>query len=104
MHLLLPGNDVKIDYGIDLQNVTTSPYSYTAELRIYRDATLIFTRTSSFNGSVAGTFDIAIGDTYVDTAPATTTSTYELRVIYTAASNITSGTAVNSNLNVIVFS
>jgi hypothetical protein len=87
-----------------LQNVTSAAYSYTAELRIYRDATLIFTRTSSSNGSIVGTFDIDIGDTYVDTAVATTTSTYDLRVIYTATTNITSGSAVNSNLNVIVFS
>jgi hypothetical protein len=86
-----------------LENTVGAAYTYEAELRIYRDATLIFTRTSSFNGSIAGTFDVAIGDTYVDTAVATTTSTYELRVEYTVATNVTTANAVNTTLNVIVF-
>ncbi|WP_242980113.1 hypothetical protein [Hungatella xylanolytica] len=100
---VITDNNVKVDYGIDLQNVTTADYSYTAELRLYRDGTLIDTRTSSFSGSVAATQNTAIANTYVDTAPATTTSTYQLRVIYTAATNITSASVINRNLNLIVF-
>ena len=97
------GDDVKIDHAQGFEFVSTANYSITAEFRIYRDATLIHTRTLDRVGAAAGTNRIPFCDTHVDTAVANTTSLYEIRVIVTAATNITSATANNPDLNLIVF-
>jgi hypothetical protein len=97
------GDEVKIDYSLELQPTVTDNNSLTAEIRLYRDATLINTKTVATMDSSAGTLSIPIAGTYVDTAITTTTATYGVRVIVTEATNITSANAVNSNMNLIIF-
>jgi hypothetical protein len=100
---VITGNLLKVDYALSYEGVFTSNWSVTAEFRLYRDGTLITTRTLNRSGSPAGTNRFPVANTYVDTAPATTSSTYELRVITTAASNLTSATTINRYLNIILF-
>jgi hypothetical protein len=97
------GDDVKIDYSLELQPIVTANNSFIAEIRLYRDTTLINTKTVMTMNSSGGTLGIPVAGTYVDTAVSTTTSTYEVRVIVTAATNINSADAVNRNMNLIIF-
>ncbi|WP_404332363.1 hypothetical protein [Mesobacillus maritimus] len=87
-----------------VEPVTTANSTMTIEFRTYRDGALLQTKVFNRSISGAGTQRFMVGNTYVDTAPATNpTSTYELRLIVTAATNITSVTAVNRDLNLIKF-
>lgn len=83
--------------------ITGSNWSLVAELCIYRSATLISTRTLNRSGNASGTQRFPIADTYVDTAPATASVSYQVRAIVTTDSNITSATVINRNLNIITF-
>lgn len=100
---VVTGDDLKVDFAVSYDILTTANFSFTVESRVYRDGTLINTRTINRSGSSAGTQRFPVSNTYVDTAVATTTSTYQVRAIVTAASNVTSTTAVNRNLNIINF-
>ena len=97
------GNDVKVDYSLSLSYITTANYEIAAETRLYRDGTLLETREFNQSGSTAGTHTFAMLGTLVDTAPLTTTSTYEIRVITTTANNVTSGSVATRNMNLIIF-
>ena len=88
---------------MDLELVTTANYNITVEVRLYRDATLLNTKLLNRSGATAGTEIVPLSGTYVDTAPAAGTVTYEVRVIVTDTTNITSSNAVNNNLNVVTF-
>ncbi|MNP14410.1 hypothetical protein D3C76_1067320 [compost metagenome] len=94
---------MKIDLAVSVEAITTANSSLTFEVRLYRDGTLINTRTIQRNLSAAGTQRFPIANTFVDTAVATTTSTYQVRVIFTTATNVTSATAINRNINIITF-
>jgi hypothetical protein len=95
------GQNVKLDYALSFEANAAANSSFTFETRLYRDATLINSRTY-IDTTPAGTFRITCSDTYVDTAPANATSNYSVRVIVTQAT-IISATASNRSLNAIVF-
>jgi hypothetical protein len=95
------GNRLKIDFAVSYDIVTTANYNFTCESRLYRDGVLINTRTINRIGTQAGTQRFPVSNTYIDTAVATTTSTYQIRGIITAATNVTSTNVVNRNLNII---
>ena len=97
------GQELKIDWATGFEVVNTSNYNVVAEFRTYRDATLISTRILNRTAAAAGTQRFPIANTLVDTAPATASSTYSLRCAITTATNITSGSGNNNNLNIIVF-
>ncbi len=94
---------MKIDYALAFSSINDADYSIEAEFRLYRDGTLIDARNMSTSGTAAGTQVIDIFNTYVDTAVSTGTLTYDVRVIVTSATNITSADAINRNINAIVF-
>jgi len=96
---------LKIDYAFAVEFVTSANWAYVFEVRLYRDATLINTRTVNRNLSAAGTQRFPLGNTYVDIVPATSaSSTYSVRVIVTAVTNITSAsTGTSIDLNIITF-
>jgi multidrug efflux pump subunit AcrA (membrane-fusion protein) len=94
---------LKIDLAISVEAITSANSSLTFEVRLYRNGTLIATRTIQRNLSAAGTQRFPMANTFVDTAIATTTSIYEVRVIFTTATNVTSATALNRNINIISF-
>ncbi len=94
---------MKIDYGESVEFVATSNFSVTYEFRLYRNGTLIHTRITNRVGTASGTNRIPIADTYVDTTPVVGLNTYQLRVIVTAATNITTLTVINRNMNIIQF-
>jgi hypothetical protein len=99
------GNNLKIDGSLNINPVTSASWSFTYEIRLYRDATLIMTQTYTRSGSAAGTQTMPSDFTYVDTAPATSAATtYSMRCIMTSATNITSVSTGNViNLNIITF-
>lgn len=99
------GNHLKIDGSLNLNFVVTGNWSVTYEIRLYRDATLIMSQQYNRSGSTAGTQTMPGGFTYGDMAPATSASTtYNVRCIVTAATNITyASTGNNINLNIITF-
>lgn len=96
---------LKIDYALGVDFVVTSNWAFVFEVRLYRDATLINTRTSNRSAQTAGSQRFPLSSTYVDTAPATSaSSTYSVRVIVTTATNVTSAATGNSiTLNIITF-
>jgi hypothetical protein len=100
---LVLNNRVKVDSANSLSYATTANYSLSAESRLYRNGVLIESRPLNRSGSGAGTQSFTLSDTFVDTAPATATTTYEIRVITTAATNVTSGTASVRNINLLIF-
>lgn len=97
------GDNLKVDYSLENEFTVTANWGITTEFRLYRDGTLINSKMYSFNGASAGTQRIPVAGTFVDTAPSTTTATYEVRVIITTATNITSVTSANRNMNIITF-
>jgi hypothetical protein len=97
------GARVKVDSAVNLSYITTANYVLAASSRLYRNGVLIDTRDLNRSGSGAGTQTFTLPDTYVDTAPATTTNTYEIRVITTTATNVTSGSASGRNINLLIF-
>jgi hypothetical protein len=97
------GQEIKIDHALGIETVVTSNWSINLHLRIYRDSTLIHTRSFNRTATTAGTQRFDFADTYVDTAPAEVTSTYDLRVIFTTATNVTSATAFGTDMNLLVF-
>ena len=97
------GQNVKIDQAISVEAITTANSDLTFIVRLYRDGVLINARTVQRTVSTAGTQRFPVANTFVDTAIATTTSAYEVRVIFTTANNVTSAIALNRNINVIRF-
>ncbi len=96
------GDTVKIDYAFGVQEVVTANWSFSAQIRIYDDTTIIHTRNLSRSGGSAGTFYLPVADTYVD-ARTTSTTQYTLRVIVTAVTAVTNLYAVRTDLNIMVF-
>ncbi|WP_080064663.1 hypothetical protein [Ruminiclostridium hungatei] len=97
------GIEVKIDYAVSIEAITTANWAMSFEVRLYRDTTLITTRTFIDSASSAGTHRFSISNTQVDTSVATETAGYQLRIIFTTATNVATGTALNRNINAIVF-
>ena len=102
---VVAGQNLKIDYSFETIFIVNAGWSFTYQVRLYRDATLINTRTFNFSAATAGTQTFSSFGTYVDTAPATSAgSTYSVRVIVTSATNVTSAATGNTiNLNMILF-
>ncbi len=98
------GQDLKIDYTLNIVASTTGNWSIAFETRLYRDNTLINTRTYSRNGSQTGDQFIPMSSTYVDTAPVSAASSvYDLKAIITSATSATAKTGTNINMNIITF-
>lgn len=99
------GQNLKIDYSYAIDFVVTASWSFVFESRLYRDGTLINTRTFNRSGTTAGNQRFPLSNTFVDTVPATSAaSTYQVRVIVTAATSLTSGaTGTSIDENIITF-
>ena len=97
------GLQVKIDYAVSVEVITTSNWAMSFEVRLYRDTTLITTKTFIDSAASAGTHRFSISNTQVDTSVSTETTGYQLRIIFTTATNVATGTALNRNINAIVF-
>ncbi len=97
------GQNVKIDFSISPEFVTSANWSITYIFRLYRNGVLINARTTNRSQNTSGTFRIPFSTTYVDTAVATTTNVYEERVIVTVDTNLTSATVLNRVINAIAF-
>ncbi|MEH6854642.1 hypothetical protein V7037_08445, partial [Priestia megaterium] len=100
---VLINQQLKIDYALAVEIIATANWSIVFEMRLYRDTTLIDTRIFNRSASQAGTQRFPLASTQVNIAPTTTTSTYSVRIIVTAATSITSATAINRDLNIITF-
>ena len=99
------GNQVKVDYTINLGGNMSDLYYFAVEIRLYRDGTRLINRLFRQTGTVQGSTDCnyIITQNYVDTAPVTTTSTYEVRVITQYVENVTILVSVyNNNINLLI--
>ncbi|MCA1036813.1 collagen-like protein, partial [Bacillus infantis] len=97
------GQNVKIDYTLAIEANANNNNTLNTLIRLYRDGDLIVTRGLNRTLTSAGIQRFIVANTYIDTAPNTTTSTYELRVINTVATNVTSVIADNRFMNLIKF-
>jgi hypothetical protein len=97
------GQNVKVDYAVSVDLVTTANSSFTFQTRLYRNGILIDTRSVQRSVTTAGISRFPVSSTNVNTAVITGTSTYEVRIIFTAAANVTSASAINTDLNAIRF-
>ncbi|MED3703754.1 NTTRR-F1 domain [Bacillus velezensis] len=95
--------NVKFDYSVSVDVTSTANSNFVFEIRLYRGAVQIHTRLLSRSIISATTQRFAVADTTVDTAPTAGTNTYQLRVIFTTANNITTATALNIDFNSIRF-
>ena len=96
-------DNIKTDYSTVLSADVANDYSFSCDFRLYRDGTLIQTCTLDRTEESAGTQSWFIADTFVDTALATITSTYEVRAIFTSATNVNSAEVNNRDINLINF-
>ncbi len=98
------GNDVKVDYSVGIE-ITPSATNWVLDLqlRLYRNSTLVDTRIFIRSQTQNTIQRFPITSTQVDTVPATATDTYSLRTFVVTATNITSATAYNADINAIVF-
>lgn len=97
------GDNIKIDYVYNLLYDTTSDWSIAVESRIYNGDTLIAARPYSSGGSAASAQIIPLPGTYIDTAVTTGITSYTLRVIVTAATNVTGASGNDIDMNIIIF-
>jgi hypothetical protein len=86
----------KIDGMLDIEYTGTANNSFTFEMRLYRDATLIMSHSTQLVLASAGTQSLVVPLTYVDQAPSTDLFTYDMRVIVTDATNVLSVLAFNA--------
>ncbi|QJW47282.1 hypothetical protein HA075_16715 [bacterium BFN5] len=100
---VLIGEAIKIDYALSFAFDNIANASFDAELRLYRDGTLIDSRILNLIAPSAGSQNYPICNTQVDIAPATGTSTYEIRTIVPSDTNLISATVSNRNINIIRF-
>lgn len=94
---------LKIDLALSVSAVTTANSNFIFQARLYRNGVLISTRTIQRNVTAAGTQIFPIANTYAELATISGTTTYEVRVIATTATNVTSAVALNRSLNIISF-
>ncbi len=101
----LTGQQVKVDYALAVEFVTTANWSFVCEIRLYRSGSLINSRIFNRSDQQAGNQRYPISSTYVDTAPSNNpTTVYQVRVVVTTAVNITSATTgLYNNINSITF-
>uniref|UniRef100_UPI0023B0FE78 collagen-like protein n=1 Tax=Clostridium sp. YIM B02569 TaxID=2911967 RepID=UPI0023B0FE78 len=97
------GQNVKVDFAVGIQVVTTANSSIAFQLRLYSNGTLVASREVERVISSAGTQRFPVSNTYVDTATTTGTTTYDVRLVFLTATNVASATAINRYLNCIAF-
>ncbi|MCM3355860.1 hypothetical protein M3615_18940 [Bacillus halotolerans] len=98
------GQLIKLDLALSVDVTTAANSNFTFQIRVYRTGVLIDTRSAQRNISVATTSRFPIATTYVDTVAAAGTTSYEVRIIFTAASNVSNSSVVNMDINAIRFS
>jgi hypothetical protein len=94
---------IKVDYAVSIDVVTTANSNFTFQTRLYRNGILVDTRSVQRSVSAAGTSRFPVASTNVNIAAITGTSTYEIRIAYTVATNVTSSSAINVDINAIRF-
>ncbi|MGM9954937.1 MAG: hypothetical protein ACI35J_03635, partial [Peribacillus sp.] len=97
------GQNVKVDYAVSVDVTSTANSIFTFQTRLYRNGVLIDTRSVQRSENNATTSRLPVSSTNGNTAVITGTSTYEVRIAFTAASNVTSSVAINTDLNAIRF-
>lgn len=97
------GQNIKVDLAVSIDVITTANSNFTFQIRLYRNGTLLDTRVVQRSVSSAGTSRFPVASTNVNTAAITGTTTYEIRIAYTVASNVTSSSAINADINAIRF-
>ncbi|MCY8131229.1 collagen-like protein, partial [Bacillus spizizenii] len=97
------GENIKVDFSISVDVVTTANSNFTFQIRMYRNGVLIDTRTVQRNINAALTSRFPVASTNVNTAVVTGTTSYEIRIIFMNASNVSSASAINLEINTIRF-
>ena len=97
------GQKIKLDYSFDLKTYTINNSMISAEVRLYRNSTLIVTKKITKAEATTGRYNEPISGTYVDTAAACGTITYTLKVTLISATGTSELEAANININAIVF-
>ncbi len=97
------GQDVKIDYSLNLIPMVSANWYIKCEIRLYRDGTLIKTDRIDRWGNVAGTYNDPLSGTFVDIVTSTGNHTYEVRTFFETAANTTMVSASQRCLNIIAF-
>ncbi|MGG4401550.1 collagen-like triple helix repeat-containing protein, partial [Paenibacillus amylolyticus] len=101
---VVAGQRVKIDNSTQVAVVVGSNWSIAYNVNLRRNGVLINQLQLSRTGNASGTLRFLSSNTYVDTAPATTTNVYTVSIEFTTTSNVTSASAEVRNINAIRFS
>ncbi|WP_268290212.1 hypothetical protein [Bacillus inaquosorum] len=97
------GQLIKLDLAISVDVATTANSNFTFQVSVYRNGVLVDTRSVQRNINAANTSRFPIASTYGNNATVTGTTSYEVRIAYTAASNVDSSSALNLDINAISF-
>ncbi|WP_143323948.1 collagen-like protein, partial [Clostridium sp. BL-8] len=97
------GQNVKVDFSVGVQVITAANSTIVFQLRLYSNGTLVAMREVDRVITSAGTQRFPVSNTYVDTATTTGTTTYDVRLVFLTATNVTSASAINRYLNCIAF-
>ncbi|WP_235850489.1 collagen-like protein [Niallia circulans] len=99
----ITGQLIKLDFAISVDVTTTANSNFTFQTRVYRNGVLVNTRSVQRNVNAAITSRFPIATTYVEIATVTGTTSYEVRIIFPTASNVSSSSALNLEINAIRF-
>ncbi|OFW77352.1 MAG: hypothetical protein A2201_12640 [Alicyclobacillus sp. RIFOXYA1_FULL_53_8] len=84
----------------------TGSFDFAFTVNVRRSGTLVHTDTFEYDLSGAGggsSEHFPQADTFVDTAPSTTTESYTVNVVVTSATGVSSASATDVDINTIVF-
>ncbi|PAE16607.1 hypothetical protein CHH91_08075 [Virgibacillus sp. 7505] len=96
---VVAGNNVKLDFNVQIAVVTTANWSVTITATLRRDGTTLNQVSIGRTGTLAGTYRILLPNTFVDVVPTTETATYTVSITVVPVASITSATAETRNLN-----
>jgi hypothetical protein len=95
---VVAGQFLILNFHSVLELITTANWTVGLEFRLYKDATLLETLPIDDNGSSTSIIRKLYSGTYIDTIVATGIATYQLRVIITSATNITTASSIRQNI------
>ncbi|WP_458464456.1 hypothetical protein [Paenibacillus sp.] len=101
---VVAGQRVKIHNSTQVAIVVTSNWNIAYNINLRRNGVLINQSQLSRSANPAGTIRFPSSNTFVDTAPATTTNAYTISIQFTTTTNVTSASAEVRNINAIRFS
>jgi hypothetical protein len=100
---VIAGQRIKIDNSTQLLITVSSNWNVAYNINLRRNGILINQLLLARTGNAGGNLRFLSSNTYIDTAPDTTTHVYTVSISFITASAVVSSSAEVRNINAIVF-